>query len=692
MDLSASIETVKGVGPKTAAALKRVNLRTIGDLLYCLPRVYENYQTTVKIADLRPGKVVIRGKISDLRLVRTQRKRLTITQGVIRDDTGAIRTLWFNQPYRAKQFDEQREYYFTGTYEFKNGRYQLTSPSATLVQDVERDATAGFQPIYSAKSVIKPQTFHKLIDNLRPDFAQIPDLLPMTSGRPEFITPGARAEALYNSHFPEKPADAEHGRQYLAYEELFELILAAKLNKQENQRLQSIPLQFEAPFIQALVQHLPFKLTGAQRRATWEILQDLERNVPMNRLLQGDVGSGKTIVAALAAAQATRHGYQTALLAPTAILATQHFESLGQLFSMLGGVLRRQKIAWRMPRIALLTGATRDKRQLKKLIEQGEIDFVVGTHALLTDDTHFHALAFCIIDEQHRFGVGQRQKLLLKSPDNTAPHLLSMTATPIPRSLQLTLFGDLDISLLNELPPGRQPIVTKILPELEQTDELYPAMRALLAKGQQIYWICQVIEEKNANTATPVTQQAKKLAQLFPQTKIGILHGKMKADEKDQIMTRFAENKIQILVSTTVVEVGVNVPNANMIIIQDAEGYGLAQLHQLRGRVGRGDQPASCYLLTTGEGKPSRRLREMEKSTDGFHLAEVDLKIRGPGEIYGSQQHGELNLQVANLTDTRLIAQANHHASEFVKHPETLKSYPELATRIKKYQQLTTLN
>lgn len=692
MDLSASIETVKGVGPKTAAALKRVNLRTIGDLLYCLPRVYENYQTTVKIADLRPGKVVIRGKISDLRLVRTQRKRLTITQGVIRDDTGAIRTLWFNQPYRAKQFDEQREYCFTGTYEFKNGRYQLTSPSATLVQDVERDATAGFQPIYSAKSVIKPQTFRKLIDNLRPDFAQIPDLLPMTSGRPDFITPGARAEALYNSHFPENPADAEHGRQYLAYEELFELILAAKLNKQENQRLQSIPLQFEAPFIQALVQHLPFKLTGAQRRATWEILQDLERNVPMNRLLQGDVGSGKTIVAALAAAQATQHGYQTALLAPTAILATQHFESLGQLFSMLAGALRRQKVAWRMPRIALLTGATRDKRQLKKLIEQGEIDFVVGTHALLTDDTHFHALAFCIIDEQHRFGVGQRQKLLLKSPDNTAPHLLSMTATPIPRSLQLTLFGDLDVSLLNELPPGRQPIVTKILPELEQTDELYPAMRALLAKGQQIYWICQVIEEKNANTATPVTQQAKKLAQLFPQTKIGILHGKMKPDEKDQIMTRFAENKIQILVSTTVVEVGVNVPNANMIIIQDAEGYGLAQLHQLRGRVGRGDQPASCYLLTTGEGKPSRRLREMEKSTDGFHLAEVDLKIRGPGEIYGSQQHGELNLQAANLTDTRLIAQANHHASEFVKHPEALKSYPELATRIKKYQQLTTLN
>lgn len=692
MDLSAPIEEVKGVGPKTAEALRRANLCTIGDLVYCLPRVYENYQTTIKIADLRPGKVVVRGKISDLHVIRTTRKRLTITKGVIRDDTGAIRTLWFNQPYRAKQFDEKREYYFTGNYEFKSGQYQLTSPGATLVQDVERDATAGFQPIYSAKSVIKPQTFQKLMDGLRPYFDKIPDLLPITEGCPDFLKAGARAEALYNSHFPEVPEDAEKGREYLAYEELFELILAAKLNKQENQRLKSLPLKFEAKFIQTIVKHLPFQLTGAQRRATWEILQDLERDTPMNRLLQGDVGSGKTIVAALAAAQATHHGYQAALLAPTAILATQHFESLGELFSILGGALQREGIKWRMPRIALLIGSTRSKRQLKKLIEDGEIDFVVGTHALLTDDTHFHSLAFCIIDEQHRFGVGQRQKLLLKSPENTAPHLLSMTATPIPRSLQLTVFGDLDVSLLNELPPGRQPIVTKILPEVEQRDELYPKMRELLAKGQQIYWICQVIEEKNAKTATPVVQQAKKLAEVFPDVKIEMLHGKMKPDEKDAIMTRFAENEIQILVSTTVVEVGVNVPNANMIIIGDAEGYGLAQLHQLRGRVGRGDQPASCYLLTTGEGKPSKRLREMEKSTDGFHLAEVDLKIRGPGEIYGSQQHGELNLQVANLTDTELIAQASHHASEFVKYPERLEQYSELATRIKKYQQLTTLN
>ncbi len=688
MDLLAPIEEVKGVGPRTAEALRRVNLCTIGDLVYLLPRIYENYQTTVNIEDLRPGKVIVRGKISDLRVIRTSRKRLTITEGVIRDHTGAIRTIWFNQPYRAKQFDDKREYFFSGRYELKTGRYQLTSPSATLAQDVEAESVNGFQPIYSAKSSLKPQTFRKLLENLRPDFAKIPDLLPFTEGRPDFVNPGARAEALYNSHFPETPEEAETARQYLAYEELFELILAAKLNQQENLRLKSLPIKFQQDFVRKLVQSLPFRLTNAQRRATWEILQDLERPTPMNRLLQGDVGSGKTIVAAIAAAQATQDGHQTALLAPTAILATQHFESLQTLFDQLVAKFSHLRV----PRIALLIGSTPRKRMLKKLIQEGQIDVVIGTHALLTDDTHFQSLAFCIIDEQHRFGVGQRQKLLLKSPPDTAPHLLSMTATPIPRSLQLTIFGDLDVSIVNELPPGRQPITTKILPEVSQTDELYPKMREILAKGQQIYWICQVIEEKNTNTATPVKKQAEKLTKLFPDVTVAMLHGKMKPDEKDHIMDEFARNKIQILVSTTVVEVGVNVPNANMIVIQDAEGYGLAQLHQLRGRVGRGDQPASCYLLTTADGKPSKRLREMEKSTDGFHLAEVDLKIRGPGEIYGAMQHGELDLQVANLTDAELIAQASHHAGEFAKKPEQLKDYPELLGRIKKYQQLTTLN
>lgn len=722
MNLQADIVTVKGVGPKTAAALRQAGIQTVGDLLYLLPRTYENYQTVTDIAHLRPGKVKVKGKITNLKTNRAFKRRLTITEGIIRDATGALRTLWFNQAYRERQFDPQREYYFSGTYEFRRGRYQLTSPTAVLAADVDAQP-AGLQPLYSTRSGLKPALFRKLITGLRPQFTTIPDLLPLTPGHPDFLYPGARAEALFAAHFPATDADSQTARRYLAYEELFELILASKLNREANQRLKAIPLPFQADFTRALVSSLPFQLTAAQRHAAWEIFQDLGRNLPMNRLLQGDVGSGKTVVAALAAAQAALYGHQAALLAPTAILAAQHYESLSKLFASLRlssppsstnptTQPSTNSAAPRVPRLALLTSATKHKAALKAQIAAGEIDLVIGTHALLTDDTQFHSLALCIIDEQHRFGVAQRQKLLLKSPAATAPHLLAMTATPIPRSLQLTVFGDLDSSILNQLPAGRQPITTHLLPETEQQDQLYPAMRALLAAGQQIYWICPAIDAPAAEVApnpstaakapsaqppaakplTSVKRQAKKLAELFPDYRVGLLHGKLSPAEKDQVMSDFAAGRTHILVSTTVVEVGVNVPNANMIIIQDAEHYGLAQLHQLRGRVGRGDQPASCYLLTTGDQPPSRRLRELTKSTDGFYLAEVDLKLRGPGEIYGSLQHGALNLQFATLSDRRLVTAASHHAGEFARTPDQLSAYPELAARIKKYQQLTTLN
>ena len=747
MNLQADIATVKGVGPKTTAALRQAGIQTVGDLLYLLPRTYENYQTVTDIAHLRPGKVMVKGKITNLKTNRAFKRRLTITEGIIHDATGALRALWFNQAYRERQFDPKREYYFSGTYEFRRGRYQLTSPTAVLAADVDAQP-AGLQPLYSTHSGLKPALFRKLIMGLRPQFTTIPDLLPLTPGHPDFLYPGARAEALFAAHFPTTDADSQTARRYLAYEELFELILASKLNREANQRLQAIPLPFQADFTRALVSSLPFQLTAAQRRAAWEIFQDLGRDLPMNRLLQGDVGSGKTVVAALAAAQAALYGHQAALLAPTAILAAQHYESLSKLFASLhlsnppssaNSVAQpstnstnpvtqssTNSAAPRVPRLALLTSATKHKTALKAQIAAGEIDLVIGTHALLTDDTQFHSLALCIIDEQHRFGVAQRQKLLLKSPAATAPHLLAMTATPIPRSLQLTVFGDLDSSILNQLPAGRQPITTHLLPETEQQDQLYPAMRALLATGQQIYWICPAIDATAAEIApnpsstastpagtaakhptaaakapsaplaakplTSVKRQAKKLAELFPDYRVGLLHGKLSPAEKDQVMSDFAAGRTHILVSTTVVEVGVNVPNANMIIIQDAEHYGLAQLHQLRGRVGRGDQPASCYLLATVDQPPSRRLRELTKSTDGFYLAEVDLKLRGPGEIYGSLQHGALNLQFATLSDRRLVTAASHHAGEFARTPDQLSTYPELAARIKKYQQLTTLN
>lgn len=675
------VTEIKGVGPKIATILNKAGIKTVRDLLYYLPRTYENYQSSTCLKDIRPGRVCVKGKISDLKVSRTSRRNFTITDGVIRDKTDAIPVVWFNQPYRAKQFEPDKEYYFSGLYDLSYGRYVLSSPKVRPAKEIESVSSNGFHPIYRAHGSFKSENFQRIFETLRSEFSFIPDMLPLSEDAPDFLKTGARGDALFKVHFADGPEDAESGRKYLAYEELFELILAANLNKQENKKLKAIKLPFNQEKTVQLVKSLPFALTNAQRKATWEILQDLEKDLPMNRMLQGDVGAGKTIVAAIAAHQAVENGHQVALLAPTAILASQHAEGLRELLEPFG------------VRVALLIGSTKNKPSLKKKIKNGEIDLIIGTHALITDDTEFKSLALCIIDEQHRFGVNQRQKLLTKTAsEKTAPHLLAMSATPIPRSLQLAIFGDLEVSILNELPKGRQPVTTKILPMIQMTDELYPKVREILAKKQQIYWICKTIEGSSTSSTLSVKKMTEKLKTLFPHAQITSLHGKMKPEEKDEIMTAFSEGKIDILVSTTVVEVGVNVPNATLMVIMDSEDYGLAQIHQLRGRVGRGKAASFCYLITEGDSEPTLRLRELEKSTDGFHLAEVDLKIRGPGEIYGSLQHGALNLNIASLSDIKLIAAANKQAKAFAKNPEDMLKYPELNTYIKKYQQLTTLN
>lgn len=695
--LSDSVESLKGIGPKTAQILRKFGIKTVRDFLYNLPRDYENFEAPVSVSEIRPGKVSIKGKIDSLTTRRARRRNLTVTEGVIRDNTGAVKVVWFNQRYRVKQFAPEKEYYFTGSYELKNGRYSLISPSAAEVAEI--DPKSGLSPIYVAHGSLKSHDFKRLMSKSRDIFVSVPDLLPS-------VEHGMRAKALFYAHFPNSLKSVAGARDYLAYEELFELILAARLNRRENEKLKAVPVPFNKDKVKDFVGKLPFRLTNAQRLAAWEIFQNMEHPTPMNRLLQGDVGSGKTMVAALAAYAVAMDGGQVALLAPTAILAAQHYEGLNSLLESFG------------VKSTLLTGATKHKAELKKQIRNGEIDLVIGTHALLTDDTEFAKLGLVIIDEQHRFGVEQRQKLMLKSPAGVAPHLLSMTATPIPRSLQLTIFGDLDVSVLNELPTGRQEIQTKIITEVETAEQLYPEMRRLMAlppdqkkhgnkaHGQQIYWICKAIEDVDGATGgsdgeigsnsgseiTSVKKRCKRLREVFPDKRVEFLHGKMKPAEKDAIMEQFASGEIDILVSTTVVEVGVDVPNANLMVIENAESYGLAQLHQLRGRVGRGASKAYCYLLTSGDMAPSRRLRELEKSNDGFHLAEVDLKLRGPGEIYGALQHGALDLRIASLSDTKLIAKAQKDVEQFLLDPENMVKYKELMNGIKKYQQITTLN
>ncbi len=670
-----SVEEIKGVGPKTALALKKYGFETIKDLAYYFPRDFEDYHRATKIKDLKPGKVIVKGKIYNLMVNYVRRRHFNIESGIIYDDTGEIRVVWYNQPYRIKNFKPDTEYYFSGNFDFKFNRYQLTSPTVNLATEVEETKTT-FQPIYSTKGSYKSIWFKRLFDEMRSEIAKAPDMLP-------FEKPGARAEALYNIHFPDNYADVEKAKEYLAYEELFELILAAKLNKNENSKLKAEPLKFVAENTKRFVDSLPFKLTNGQRLAAWDILKDIERSKPMNRLLQGDVGSGKTVVAAIAIYQAFMAGKQSALLAPTAILATQHAKTLKRLLEPFG------------VKIELLISATKKKDDLKKRIVNGEVDVVVGTHAIITDDTKFKNLSFAIIDEQHRFGVMQRQKLLMKTGEK-APHLLAMTATPIPRSLQLTIFGDLSVSTISELPKGRTPIKTKLINELSMSEDLYPEMIERMNAGEQIYWICKLIEETGRSEAANVKKEANKLRLQFPNRRIEYLHGRMKPDEKDEIMNRFKDGKIDILVSTTVVEVGVDVPNATTIVVMDAENFGLAQLHQLRGRVGRGEKESKCFLVVNNDKEPSLRLKELEKSTDGFHLAEVDLKLRGPGEIYGQLQHGVLNLKIATLSDTKTISKAQKAAERFISelanNPENMLKYEELNTEIKKYQQLTTLN
>lgn len=671
MDLSSSVEILDGVGPKTKTTLNKAGIKTVRDFLYNLPRDYENVQAATSISEIRPGKITVKGKIENLTTRRARMRNLSVTEGVINDGKNKLKVVWFNQFYRSKQFEKDKEYIFTGLYEFKNQHYQLTSPSV-VAAETDTVGRSGIIPIYVAHGSLKSDGFRRLVEKSRDFFADVPDLLPT-------VKPGTRKEALFQVHFPNSEKEISAARNYLAYEEMFELVLASKLNQRENDKLKALQIPFTQEKIQNFVKKLPFELTGAQRLAAWEIIQDMEKGTPMNRLLQGDVGSGKTVVAAISAYEAILGGVQVALLAPTAILAMQHFEKLQKLLDKFG------------VKTAFLTGATKHKTELKKQIKNGEIDFVIGTHALLTDDTDFKNLGLVIIDEQHRFGVEQRQKILLKSPKGLAPHLLTMTATPIPRSLQLTVFGDLDVSVLNELPKGRQPIETKILPEIRTKDVLYPAMRKTLADGQQIYWISRLVDD-NHTEMTSVKSRAEKLKRIFPEAKVEFLHGKMKPKEKDAVMEAFATGKIQILVATTVVEVGVDVPNATMIIVENVETYGLAQLHQLRGRVGRGIFKSKCFLLTSGDDQPSKRLLELEKSTDGFYLAEVDLKLRGPGEIYGALQHGILDLKIASLTDTNLIHRIQKDVDELLQNGVNVLEYKELMDGISKYQQITTLN
>lgn len=676
MNLTSPLEKVKGVGAKVGLQFSKAGIDTVGDLIDFLPRAHEDFSSVSDIASLKPGKVTIKARCERIS-TRPVRRGLRITTAVLFDNSGKINAVWFNQPYREKQLKAGDEFYFSGEFEFNYNKYQLTAPSAELVKDMPVQ-TDRILPVYRAVQGLKSTLVRKIINELKPFIAMLPETLPDSIITSEGLV--SRRQAFLMMHFPSSAQDIKKARERLAFEELFQLLLASQLNRIENAKLNGWQIPFNQSVVTDFVKKLPFELTGSQRRAAWDIIQDLQKPTPMNRLLQGDVGSGKTAVAALVACQVADVGFQIAIMAPTEILAVQHAHSISRLLEPFG------------INVGLLTGSVKPagRKTLHTQIEAGNVHVIVGTHALIQDAVKFHKLGFVVIDEQHRFGVGQRQQLLKKS--ERMPHLLAMTATPIPRSLALTVYGELDISILSDLPGGRKPIMTKIWSP-NSRPQLYARIDEQLEAGYQAYVICSLVEDNVENDLKSVQAEYIKLQNsIFKHRRIGLLHGKLKSDEKDAVMTQFARGEIDILVSTTVVEVGVDVPNATVILIEDADRFGLSQLHQLRGRVGRSDLQSYCYLITSGSTEPSKRLREIEKSNDGFYLAEVDMKLRGPGEIYGKAQHGSLNLQIATLADTKMIARAQKQAKLFVQNDTNLLQYKQLAAQVQYYQRLTTLN
>jgi ATP-dependent DNA helicase RecG len=673
-----SLTYLKGVGPELAKKFAKLGLKTIEDLIDYYPRRYDDYSALTPIVDLKPGDVTIQARITQAN-GRYVRRGMHITEATATDDTGSVRLVWFNQRYREQSLKREQDYYISGSFSFARQRLAINNPNMELVSDFPVN-TARIIPVYRETKGLTSKQIRVALAQVLPAIRQVPETLP--EWLVEEYDLMSKADAVEAIHFPESAEHLALARRRLGFEEVFELILASLLTKSEIQAEKSPPVTFDESIAKDFVKHLPFTLTAAQRKVVWQIYQDMEKGQPMNRLVEGDVGSGKTLVAVMAALMVMHHQHQVAFMAPTELLARQHAENLYKALEPVG----------MGHYVGLLVGGMKNdqKERARSSIANGNLRLIVGTHALIQDSVDMRNLELIVIDEQHRFGVEQRKTLMAKA--GHMPHVLSMTATPIPRSLALTLYGELDISILDTKPAGRQPIITTICSP-NSRDQLNEDIRVELDAGHQMFVVCPLITENStidANSAEKIYEQFTKKD--FKNYRVGLLHGKMKADDKNAVMQRFVDHELDILVSTTVIEVGVDVPNATIMLIEGAERFGLAQAHQLRGRVGRGGHQGYCYLMMSDSKAPSKRLRALEQSDDGFKLAELDLELRGPGAIYGQAQHGELDLRVAKLSDTKLLAQAREGAETFMSNGENLLQYTSLHKRVSRLQAVNKLN
>jgi ATP-dependent DNA helicase RecG len=666
--LGSPITMVKGVSTAMAAKFNRLGVKTIRDLLYFFPHRHLDYSQRKYISQLAQGEEqTIMANVWQAGETRLGGRRGT--EAIVGDETGNVRVVWFNNPYLAKKLPTNARIVLSGRVALFGGRHVFESPEWELVEDKELVHTGRLVPLYPLTQGLKPRQVRKLVKEVVDQYVwQAEDFLPLElRQRCQLLE---LPQAISQAHYPEDRVARENARHRLAFDELFLLQLGVLGRKHEWQEGQpGNPFGAQTALLDAFIKSLPFKLTSAQQKVIEELLADLEKSRPMSRLLQGEVGSGKTVVATAALLVAAANGYQGAFMAPTEILAEQHFTNVCQLLSRAGQQVSEEDnlrsysgLLSRPLTVALLIGDLNQarKQEIQQLITSGEIDIIIGTHALIQKEVEFHGLSLAVVDEQHRFGVAQRSALRQKGFN---PHVLVMTATPIPRTLALTLYGDLDLSVIDELPPGRQVVKTRWL-KPAQRDSAYAFLRKQVAQGRQAFIICPLVEESEVIQAKAAVAEYERLSkEVFPDLKLGLIHGRMSAAEKDEVMHRFRSGELDVLVSTPVVEVGIDVPNATVMLVESADRFGLSQLHQFRGRVGRGSEQSYCMLLAENPSEIGReRLDIIEKIQDGFELAEEDLRLRGPGEFFGTRQSGLPDLRLAKLSDVALLELARDEA------------------------------
>ncbi len=681
LSLSTPVMYLKGVGPARAAVLETKGLTTVEDLIYYPPFRYEDRSNLKPVSALAPGEMAtVIAEVRTARVAGFRRRNLGLFEATFTDASRAILAAkWFHAAYLADVIQPGQKIALYGKVEFDNysGELAMLHPEFEILTDSDDDEpglhVGRIVPIYEAAGKITARVFRRLIHRALEMLAPLPDPLPAVLR--ERLQLPALSPAIRELHFPPEGQDLRvlnafrSPAQYrLIFDEFFWLECRLFLRKKTARVEPGIAFELTERVREQVKRMLPFKPTAAQKRVLGEIARDMESASPMNRLLQGDVGSGKTLVAAEAAIIAVENGYQVAVLAPTEILAAQHHLYLRSLFSKLNY------------NVALLTGSTpkREKDQFRRALSSGLIHIAVGTHALIEEDIEFHRLGLCIVDEQHRFGVMQRLRFIRKG---IHPDVLVMTATPIPRTLALTLYGDLDVSVIDELPPGHKPIVTKHVNQ-DRIEQVWSFLQKQIETGRQAYVVYPVIEESETQAMKAAEQMYRHLSEeVFPKFRIGLMHGRLPTSEKEAAMDAFKRGEIQVLVSTTVIEVGIDVPNATVMVIEQAERFGLAQLHQLRGRVGRGAGQSYCILVTGKLNDVGReRIRTMVDSSDGFYIAEMDLKLRGPGEFFGTRQSGLPALRIANvLRDSDILETARREASAFLSQPD---SDPEIRRAI----------